>query len=425
MIPGANVALVPDAPASAKAVVRVLLIEDNEDDAILARRDLARDQHCEFEVDWASTLEEGLERLRRGGIDVVLLDLSLPDCRGLTTFERLNSAFRHLPIVVLSGHDDEDTAVQAVRLGAQDYLVKGQMTADSMTRAISYAIERKRVTWHMAILAEELAMRNAVLREELDLAHEIQRALLPGSLQPLHETAEPRPWVMAHRYLPTESLAGDFFKAYALSEGRIGILICDVMGHGVRSALIAALLCGLIEEFEFEREAPGLMLTRLNAGLSRVLGPTRAKMFATACYVVVDPAKGQLHLSIAGHPGPYLLRRAAAQVERLVPCRGPALGLFEAAEFPEATVPIAADDLLLLYTDGISEVEGPDGEFFEARLPEALSRHAGQEVEDMLDDLIGEARRFSCTGGFHDDVCLIALQVGRAADATLTPVPVR
>jgi serine phosphatase RsbU (regulator of sigma subunit) len=70
-------------------------------------------------------------------------------------------------------------------------------------------------------------------------------------------------------------------------------------------------------------------------------------------------------------------------------------------------------------------VEGSDGEFFETRLPDALDRHAGEDVEDMLDDLIGEARRFSCTGGFHDDVCLIALQVGRAADASPTPVPAR
>ena len=422
--PPTNMAVAADVSATVQSV-RVLLIEDNEDDALLARRDLTRERRCQFELEWVPTLDEGIERLRRGGVDVVLVDLSLPDCRGIATFERLSTAFRHLPILVLTGHDDEETAVQTVRLGAQDYLVKGQMNGDCLARAISYAIERKRVASQMALLAEELGARNAVLREELELAHEIQRALLPGHLQPLHEHLETRPWQLAHRYLTTESLAGDFFKAYALSGGRIGILICDVMGHGVRSALIAALLCGLVEEFEFEREAPGLMLTRLNAGLSRVLGPARAEMFATACYVVVDPAKRQLHLSIAGHPGPYLLRHAGAHVERLSPGRGPALGLFEAAVYPEATVPIAGDDLILLYTDGISEVEGPGGEFFEARLPEALRRHAGEEPEAFLDDLLDDARRFSCTGGFHDDVCLIALQVGQAADVRLTQVIAR
>jgi serine phosphatase RsbU (regulator of sigma subunit) len=70
-------------------------------------------------------------------------------------------------------------------------------------------------------------------------------------------------------------------------------------------------------------------------------------------------------------------------------------------------------------------VEGPGGEFFEAHLPEALSRHAGEELEAFLDDLIADARRFSCTGGFHDDVCLIALQVGKVADGSLTPVKAR
>ena len=279
MIPGTNMAVAAEAPVAAQSV-QVLLIEDTEDDALLARRDLTRERRCQFGLEWVPTLEEGIERLRQGGVDVVLLDLSLPDCRGGDTFERLSTAFPHLPILVLTGHDDVETAVQTVRRGAQDYLVKGQMNGESLARAISYAIERKRVTSQMALLAEELGARNAVLREELDLAHEIQRALLPGHLQPLHEHPDARPWQLAHRYLPTESLAGDFFKAYPLSGGRIGILICDVMGHGVRTALIAALLCGLVEEFEFEREAPGLMLTRLNAGLSRVLGPARSQMFA-------------------------------------------------------------------------------------------------------------------------------------------------
>lgn len=396
--------------------LRVLLIEDNEDDAILARRDLARSRRCYFSVEWEPTLAAGTDRLTRGGIDVVLLDLSLPDCTGIETFERLWTRFRNVPTIVLTGHDDEDTAVQTVRLGAQDYLVKGQMQGDSLARAIAYAIERQHATRQVAVLAQELSVRNTLLQEELELAHEIQRALLPGpttGAEPAPGVPEERPWLLAHRYLPTASLAGDFFKVYPLSEGRVGLLICDVMGHGVRSALIAALLCGLIEEFEFEREAPGMMLNRLNSGLNRVLGQCRADMFATACYVVVDPRHGQVTVANAGHPMPYLLQRANAEVVALDQCRGPALGLFETSDYSETVTQISNDDLIVLYTDGISEVEQSSGGFFETHLPEALRRRIGQEIEGLLDSLLDEARQFSGTGGFHDDVCLIALQVGR------------
>ena len=414
---GSNHAIVPD-ELRAQQTLRVLLIEDSEDDAILARHDLARVKRCKFEVDWVRTLADGIERLKRGDIDVVLLDLSLPDSRGFETFDRLSSAFRQVPILVLTGYDDEEAAIQTVRRGAQDYLVKVQMNSDTLGRAIFYAIERKHAARQMATLAEELALRNGLLLDELELAHEIQRALLPISQFPEPGQANPdsHPWFLTHRYLPTESLAGDFFKVYPLSEGRVGVLICDVMGHGVRSALVAALLCGLIEEFEFERESPGWMLTRLNAALHRVLGQCRrADMFATACYLVADPLHGKVTISNAGHPMPYLLRHSGAKVEPVDHSRGPALGLFDDSAYPETTIRIDQDDTIVLYTDGISEVEASGGGFFEERLPDALRQRIAYDGESLLDGLLEEARGFSGTGGFHDDVCLIALKIGRTA----------
>jgi phosphoserine phosphatase RsbU/P len=402
---------IPD-DAKSQPAIHVLLIEDNEDDAILTRQDLSRNRRHHFEMECMPTLAEGMERLRMGGIDVVLLDLTLPDCRGLATFERLSREFRHVPILVLTGLDDEDTGIQTVRLGAQDYLVKDRMNGDMLGRAVSYAIERKQANRQLAILADELARRNARLQEELELAHEIQRSLLADTPA---RNDDPRPWHLAHRYLATESLAGDFFKVYPLSDGRAGVLICDVMGHGVRSALVAALLCGLVEEFEAERECPHSMLNRLNAGLHRVLGHCGADMFATACYMVVDPPNGEVTVSSAGHPAPYLLRTTEREVVELNHGRGPALGLFDSATYPEFKTTVAENDVILLYTDGISETEGRDGDFFETQLPETLRRRICEESELLLDHLLADARRFAGSDEFHDDVCLVALRVGPAA----------
>ncbi|MEO5712908.1 MAG: SpoIIE family protein phosphatase [Luteolibacter sp.] len=405
--------------------LRILVIEDNEDDFLLTRNALRRAKRCHFEIEGSPGLAEGMERLRGGGIDVVLLDLALPDCRGIESFERLNEAFRELPVVVLSGNEDEEIALQTVRMGAQDYLMKGQLDPDNLGRVVSYAYERKQALVRVTALTGELTRRNLLLREELELAHEIQRALLSGTVARTGGGGDDdhvEPWQLSQRYLPTDTLAGDFFRVYPLSGGRVGILICDVMGHGVRSALIAALLSGLIEEFEGERECTARMLTRLNAGLQRVLERCQGvAMFATACYIIADPLNGKLEFSSAGHPMPFLARASDGKVVRLEKARGPALGFFENARFIARTTPIENGDFLLLFTDGLSEVETPDGEYFESRIADVLARRRGSDGESMLDGLIEEARQLCPDGCFADDVCLVGLRIAQVLTETLQP----
>jgi GAF domain-containing protein/CheY-like chemotaxis protein len=124
--------------------IKVLLVEDNPQDALLMRRMLAKAGDDSLDLESADCLSTGLERLAEGGIAVVLLDLSLPDSHGLETFARVHARAPQVPIIVLSGFDDRVLAVRAVREGAQDYLVKGNVDPDLLVRAIRYAIERKR-----------------------------------------------------------------------------------------------------------------------------------------------------------------------------------------------------------------------------------------------------------------------------------------
>jgi PAS domain S-box-containing protein len=123
---------------------QVLLIEDNPGDARLLQEMLAEIGDASFKLEWVDLLSKGLDRLTRGDIDAVLLDLSLPDSRGLDTFTQVYAHAPHIPITVLTGLDDTTLAVRAVREGAQDYLVKGKIDGNLLTRTIRYAIERKR-----------------------------------------------------------------------------------------------------------------------------------------------------------------------------------------------------------------------------------------------------------------------------------------
>jgi len=124
--------------------IRVLLIEDDEDDYVITGEFLAEAQGETFNLKWASTLADGLTQLRNGDFDVILLDLTLPDSHGWRTFVDTHSHAPDVPVILLTGTNDESLGVQAVHQGAQDYLVKGNTTTYQLTRAIRYAIERKR-----------------------------------------------------------------------------------------------------------------------------------------------------------------------------------------------------------------------------------------------------------------------------------------
>lgn len=133
--------------------IGILLIEDNPGDTRLIREALTEGKDVAFNLECADRLSIGLDRLTRGGIDVILLDLSLPDSHGLETFVSVYGQAREVPIVVLSGLDDETLAVKAVQEGAQDYLVKGQVDGNSLVRSIRYAIERKQLETELTRLA--------------------------------------------------------------------------------------------------------------------------------------------------------------------------------------------------------------------------------------------------------------------------------
>ena len=148
--------------------INVLLVEDSPDDAYLISRTLGGAKEPEFNVECVSRLSEGLDSISRGGIDVVLLDLSLPDSQGFDTFSTLHAQAPQIPVVLLTGTDDEELAIQAAKEGAQDYLVKGQFHHQLLARSILYSVERQRLFRQ----SEQQALENARLYQELEASRE-------------------------------------------------------------------------------------------------------------------------------------------------------------------------------------------------------------------------------------------------------------
>jgi diguanylate cyclase (GGDEF)-like protein len=136
-----------------EASIKVLLVEDNEADADLIRKFLSDHSKISFALECADTLAGALARLAKGGVDVALVDLSLPDSIGLESFVKIHEEYPALPIIVFTGMDDETVAIEALRLGAQDYLIKGEIHGRILANSIRYAIERQRMLETMRSLS--------------------------------------------------------------------------------------------------------------------------------------------------------------------------------------------------------------------------------------------------------------------------------
>jgi DNA-binding response OmpR family regulator len=160
--------------------VSILLIEDNPGDRRLIREMLAEAGNVAFDVQYADRLQAAMECLGQNGVEVILLDLGLPDSQGLETLRKVYAQASEMPIVVLTGLNDEMVGVQAINEGAQDYLIKGQVDTQLLRRTIRYAIERKQAEERERRLQVQLSLSNRLASLGLmveGFAHEINNPL--------------------------------------------------------------------------------------------------------------------------------------------------------------------------------------------------------------------------------------------------------
>jgi phosphoserine phosphatase RsbU/P len=282
---------------------------------------------------------------------------------------------------------------------------------------------RKAAEARLALYTRELQEKNEQLQDDLNMAREVQQAFLPQQFPdiPRHAHAGGSALRFHAKYLPAATLGGDFFHIFPVSDTQAGVFICDVMGHGVRAALVTAVQRTLVEQLSELAGDPGAFLEKMNASLVGLLRRTRMPMFVSAFYLVVDVANGTMSYANAGHPRPLHLRRSTGKVELLAGgagLGGPALGVFDDAIFPTYPCALAADDLVILYTDGLYEVEGPRGDFFDqSMLYELVERRWRQPAEQLFEEVLNEVQRFCPQVGFVDDVCLVGIEVQHVGGA--------
>ncbi len=287
--------------------------------------------------------------------------------------------------------------------------------------------ERRRAEEQIRLASAELARSREALRkkneemeDDLKMAREIQQTMLPQQFPTFPKSAEPADsrFRFSYRYLPTGTVGGDYFNVLSLSDTEAGVFICDVMGHGVRSALVAAMVRALVEELKPVSADPGGLLTQLNHDLCAILKQTGSPTLITAFYLVADATTGRLRYANAGHPKPFVVHRQSGKIESLVNRGGksnPALGLFSDAKYSTSESQLHPGDLVMLFTDGLYEVEGANGELYtQEMLVAAVQQRTTMPAAQLFDELLAEIKTFALGADFMDDVCVVGMEVAEA-----------
>jgi phosphoserine phosphatase RsbU/P len=303
---------------------------------------------------------------------------------------------------------------RAVR-DTQGKLLYYEGTVEDITERKRAEEQIRRATAELSRSREELRAKNSLMQENLRTAREIQHTMLPQQYPvfPLGVAPEQSALRFVHHYEPAESVSGDFFSVSALSATEAAVFICDVTGHGVRAALVTAMIRALVEELKPIAREPGEFMRKLNYDLCCILKSTGSPMLTTAFYAVVDCRTGSLRFANAGHPKPLIIRRAAGRVESLANSSGrsqPALGLFDDPPYQTSESTLAPGDFLMLFTDGLYEVLGRNEEFYsQERLVMDLKNHLHLPPGEMFAELLTVVRNFAHDGAFDDDVCLVGV----------------
>ena len=280
--------------------------------------------------------------------------------------------------------------------------------------------EIRRANAALAQSRAEIQAKNLQMEDDLKMAREIQLAILPQQYPTFPRPEDPSGSTLhfAHRYFPTGSVGGDFFTLSALSENQAGVFLCDVAGHGVRSALVTAMIRALVEELKPLALQPGEFLTKLNSELFTLLRHSGTPLLTTAFYLVADGQTGKMLYANAGHPKPLHLRRSAGKVVTLVNASGkgqPALGFMEKTSYQMSEAQLAPGDLVLLYTDGLVEAQNQKEEFYDPdMLLAAAQKRLQLPVTELFDEILQEVRDFSATPEFADDVCMVGMELTRS-----------
>jgi len=371
----------------------ILIVDDTPTNLRLLSQMLAERGH---RVRAVTSGGRALASARLSRPDLILLDIKMPEMDGYEVCERLKAGVRtrDVPVIFISALDELQDKVRAFAVGGVDYITKPFQVEEVLAR----------VETHLALRRLQLQLENAnkKMSRELALAGQVQASFLPSELPPVPG------WQMAVTLKPARQTSGDFYDVRLLPNGKLGILVADVVDKGVGAALYMALSWTLIRTYAAEYPTqPELVLSAANR---RILMDTSAEQFVSVFYGIIDPTTGELTYCNAGHCPPYLLRTHNGGAVESLTRTGMVLGVQQDEKWEQASAQLAPGDVLVLYTDGITDAEDERGVFFgHERLLEMVQAKPGGSAQEIQDSLLTAVDSFVGNRVQFDDMALMVV----------------
>ncbi|MEM9296777.1 MAG: SpoIIE family protein phosphatase [Bacteroidota bacterium] len=533
--------------ASKKPRIKALFIHQENDDSKRICSILRASVRAAFDVKRVTLLKDGMEALKEEQWDIVLSNLSLEDSLPQKTFNKIHHTYPDVPILLLIDAEDEDHAIEAMKHGAQEYVITHLVTPRAMVRAIFYTIEKianeralelerqllhnlmenipdhiyfkdrqsrfirinralaeaqgmknpceaigktdfdffdvthaqtafddeqkiiqegipvcnkienevtlgqkscwvltnkmpllddkgnitgtfgishditrikeieevvKRDRERLRVLTDQLQERNDQLEEDLRTAREIQQAFIPNA--PMTIKSEGMPISFYPFYKPATTVGGDFFSFIPIDNHRAGLFLCDVMGHGLRAALVTGIVRGLVEKLSKLAASPSKFLSEINRALRSVFSSQEESTLVSAIFIQIDSRDESIQICHAGHPEPILLDHTNKQTSIFrIPNqdKGPVMGILDDIDYPTSTFPFVPGYSVVAYTDGVIEASNTENkEFGKEGLMNSLSRASDLPTYEMLNSVVSDMNDMTGKIDFDDDVCLVAIE---------------
>ncbi len=375
--------------------MKILIIDDEKgirDSLSAALRDEG------YEVSAVSNGYDALDMMKEHEFDIVITDLVLPGMDGMQILNSVKKDYPDTIVVMITGHESVENAVEAMKSGADDYIPKPILDPDEMLMKLAKAAEIRQ-------LKNENRNFHRRLENELDIARKIQQVLLPQQVPKLDQVD------ISVFNQSAKHVGGDYHDIIEISPYEIGIAIGDVSGKGMPASLLMANVQASIRRYSESGYSPKDMMFKINNAFCPICQFIEEHRFITLFYGILEIKTKTLVYSNAGHNYPFLFRDGEIAYELStedgLPC-----GIFENATYDENLIELKTGDVLLFYTDGITEAMDLNYDIYgEERLINIVLENINKSCQEIKECISEDIISFIGDANQYDDMTLIIVKI--------------
>jgi len=381
---------------------RILVVDDEPDlEQIILQKFRKQIRENLYQFTFAKNGVEALQKLEEDeGLELILSDINMPEMDGLTLLNKIkemeNPLYRS---VIVSAYGDIDNIRTAMNRGAFDFVIK-PIDLNDLEITINKSLR------DLAIFKEALRSRDqlTVIKRELSIATEIQTSILPKTFPAFPDRKE---FDIFAKMIPAREVGGDLYDFFLIDKYRLGVIIGDVSGKGIASAMMMAVSKTLLKATALKGISPDTCLSLVNNVLVEESLPT---MFVTVFYGVFDTRRGAFEYSSGGHNTAYLVSKTG-EVRQLENKGGVFLGGVKDIDYESNMAILQPGDTLFLYTDGVTEaMNAKDEMFHESGLEKSLQAHNELALDAMVQNVFQDVQNFAGGVEQSDDITCVAVR---------------